>query len=55
MTDRQLDRDWNAPIRYPDPAVEVIDPRFRQYVLGSSAVERLWTGRAVDGRAGVGR
>ena len=55
MTDRQLDRDWNAPIRYPDPAVEVIDPRFRQYVLGSSAVERLWTGaRWTEGPAWVG-
>lgn len=44
MTDRKLDRDWNAPIRYPDPAIEVLDPRFRQYVLGSAALERLWTG-----------
>jgi len=42
--DRLLDRDWNAPVRYPDPAVEVIDGRFARYILGSSAVERLWTG-----------
>jgi len=42
--DRRLDRDWEAPIRYPDPAVEVIDKRFRPYVLGSSALERIWTG-----------
>ena len=43
-TDRLLDRDWREPVPYPDPAVEVIDPRFRQYVLGSAALERLWTG-----------
>ena len=42
--DRQLDRDWDKPIRYPDPAIEVIDPRFKEYVLGSAAIERLWTG-----------
>ena len=55
MTDRQLDRDWSAPIRYPDPAIEVLDPRFRQYVLGSAAVERLWTGaRWTEGPAWFG-
>ena len=37
-------RDWNEPVRYPDPAVNVIDRRFRQYVLGSAAVERLYVG-----------
>jgi gluconolactonase len=43
--DRQLDRDWERDVvRYPDPAVEVIDPRFRQYVLGTAGVERLYTG-----------
>ena len=31
-------------MRYPDPAVEVFDKRFRKYVLGSAALERLWTG-----------
>jgi gluconolactonase len=36
---------WGGPVvRYPDPAVEVIDPRFDAYRLGSAAVERLWTG-----------
>ncbi len=39
-----LDRDWNQPVRYPDPAVEVLDSRFRQFVLGSATLERLWTG-----------
>lgn len=42
--DRRLDRDWATPIRYPDPAVEVLDRRFRAYVLGSSALERIWSG-----------
>ena len=37
-------RDWQIPIRYPDPAIEVIDARFQPYVLGSAALERLWTG-----------
>jgi len=39
-----LDRDWTAPVRYPDPAVEILDRRFARYRLGSAAVERLWTG-----------
>jgi gluconolactonase len=43
--DRQMDRDWQqGVIRYPDPAIEVVDPRFQKYVLGSAALERLWTG-----------
>ncbi len=29
---------------YPDPAVEVIDPRFTKYKVGNAAVERLYTG-----------
>jgi gluconolactonase len=35
---------WQQSIRYPDPAVEVIDPSFAQYRLFSAAVERLATG-----------
>jgi gluconolactonase len=31
-------------IRYPDPAVEIIDPRFKKYRIGSAAVERIATG-----------
>jgi gluconolactonase len=31
-------------VPYPDPAVEVIDPRFAQYKVGNAAVERLYTG-----------
>ena len=33
-----LDRDWNQPVRYPDPAIEVLDLRFAPYVLGSAAL-----------------
>lgn len=32
------------PVAYPDPAVEVIDPRFANYVVANAAVERLFTG-----------
>ena len=31
-------------VRYPDPNVKVLDPRFAKYRLGSAAIERLWTG-----------
>ncbi len=33
-----------TPVVYPDPAVEVIDPRFAKYKVGNAAVERLYTG-----------
>ena len=29
---------------YPDPAIEVIDPRFTKYKVSNAAVERLYTG-----------
>lgn len=29
---------------YPDPAVEIVDPRFAKYKVGNAAVERLYTG-----------
>ncbi|HWK45193.1 MAG TPA: SMP-30/gluconolactonase/LRE family protein [Stellaceae bacterium] len=35
---------WQASERYPDPAVEVLDPRFAKYRLVLAAVERLATG-----------
>ena len=44
MKDRQMDRDWNLPVRYPDPAIEILDSRFSRLVVGSSTLERLWTG-----------
>ena len=35
---------WRPASRYPDPAVEILDPRFERYRLKSAAVERLATG-----------
>ncbi len=38
-------RDWESGIvRYPDPAIEVIDARFKKYKIGNSAIERICTG-----------
>jgi gluconolactonase len=31
-------------VRYPDPAVVTLDPRFEKLRQGNAAVERLWTG-----------
>ncbi len=31
-------------VRYPDPAIETLDPRFNLYRIGSAAVEQLATG-----------
>ncbi len=33
-----------ALVAYPDPAVEVVDPRFAKYKINNAAVERLYTG-----------
>ena len=38
------EQERKSPVVYPDPAVEVIDPRFAKYKVGSAAVERLYTG-----------
>jgi gluconolactonase len=35
---------WRAYPRYPDPAIEALDPRFEKYWIMQSAVERLYTG-----------
>jgi gluconolactonase len=36
---------WSdSPVRYPDPAVRTLDPRFERYRIGSAAVERIATG-----------
>ena len=32
------------PVRYPDPDVVVVDPRFARYKVGNAAIERLHTG-----------
>src|SRR5271165_5577409 len=43
------------PIPYPDPAVEVVDPRFAKYQIISAAVERLFTGaRWAEGPVWIG-
>ena len=39
-----MDRWPGSPVRYPDPAVQVIDPSFAKYRLNLAAVERLATG-----------
>ncbi|CAN7206758.1 MULTISPECIES: SMP-30/gluconolactonase/LRE family protein [unclassified Variovorax] len=35
---------WQPAERYPDPAIEILDPRFAKYRITSAAVERLATG-----------
>jgi len=39
-----LGSDRQSVVRYPDPAIETLDPRFDKYRQGNAAVERLWTG-----------
>lgn len=41
---RFADRDWGEPVRYPDPAVEPLDPRFEKYMRKNAGLERIWTG-----------
>jgi gluconolactonase len=41
---RAAEQSQKTPVLYPDPAVEVIDPRFAKYKVGNAAVERLYTG-----------
>ena len=44
-----------APIRYPDPDIVVLDPRFQHMVLGHAAIERVATGfRFTEGPAYYG-
>jgi gluconolactonase len=38
---------WDADrtvVRFPDPAIEIVDERFRPLIVGHEVVERLWTG-----------
>jgi gluconolactonase len=38
---------WEADrtiVRFPDPAIEIVDERFRPLIVGHEVVERLWTG-----------
>jgi len=40
-----MQRPWDGTtVRYPDPAIEVLDPRFAKYKIGNAVVERLCTG-----------
>jgi len=45
---RADERDWSGvrPVRYPDPDVVALDPRFQKYKLGNAAIQRLHTGMA---------
>ncbi len=36
--------DSPSPIRYPDPDIVILDPRFRPMVIGQAAIERIATG-----------
>ncbi len=40
-------REWGPdapPTAYPDPDIITIDPSFGKYLLGITAIHRLWTG-----------
>jgi gluconolactonase len=39
-------KDWSLPTvtKYPDPSIEIVDPRFEKYRVGNAALERLYTG-----------
>ncbi len=44
--------DASSPIRYPDPDILVLDPRFQHMILGNAAIERIATGfRFTEGPA----
>ncbi len=44
MTQSAPTQPWRPSERYPDPAVEILDPKFAKYKIGLAAVERLYTG-----------
>jgi len=46
---------WRPSERYPDPAIEILDPSFAKYRLALASVERLATGmRWCEGPGTVG-
>lgn len=46
---------WTPSLRYPDPAIEILDPSFAKYRLFSAGVERVATGfRWAEGPVWVG-
>jgi gluconolactonase len=38
------ERDWQKPVRYPDPDIISLDKRFDKYKLGNTPIQRLHTG-----------
>jgi len=46
LASAQTPRDWTnrQPVRYPDPDVISLDPRFDKYKVGNAAIEKLYTG-----------
>lgn len=36
------DFDTNQPVRYPDPDIVTLDPRFKKYALGNTPIQRLY-------------
>src|SRR5258707_3505069 len=47
--------DWRPATRYPDAAIEILDPRFERYRIRSSRIERLAHGfRWCEGPAWFG-
>ena len=53
-------RDWsgNTPLRYPDPDLIALEPRFQRYILFNTPIQRHYTGTLwAEGPAwsGVGR
>jgi gluconolactonase len=46
ISGKPLPRDWSgtSPLSYPDPDVIALDPRFNQYILFNTPLQRLYTG-----------
>lgn len=52
---QQAQQPWAPSLRYPDSAIEILDPSFAKYRLFSASVERLATGfRWMEGPVWVG-
>ena len=52
------DRDYGRgapPVRYPDPDIVVLDPRFKKYKIGNTPIQRLCTPAALGRRPGLER
>jgi len=44
MSDSTSSSTWTPSLRYPDPLIVALDPRFKKYHLPLSSVEQLYTG-----------